>query len=401
MKDFYHDLKNRSPHKLPKVLGLTACLMVKAVRVEKFHEERRILEQIMDSRVETTTDLYEILKYVTAPSEEFCFYPTENVNNGELYQLITSHCNVANEKLCEIFEKEKSRLKNLGNNSNSEKAKEELGKDYKVMKNNTIQNILDGISDLGLISIILNFPGFKAQAERNCSKALKVFYAAEVRREMDQVMLECLCQVDSVVRKIPHSDGSYQSLRKLSSAKVLHLMEKLKTASQEEEQRAIVFVEKQYHAETLCRILREFAKCDAELSNISTDFAYSPGSNLNVKDPNQREIVNNNRRRLRETLAKFKDGRVNTLVATSVIEEGLDVRTCNLVIKFDFPSTFRSYVQSKGRARAKPSKYILMISHSDREKKEKAYNSYRAMEDLSMRECHHRNEDDEPHVNSN
>ena len=49
-------------------------------------------------------------------------------------------------------------------------------------------------------------------------------------------------------------------------------------------------------------------------------------------------------------------------MSTNVVEEGLDMRSCNLVIKFDFPDNFRSYVQSKGRARAKPSQYILMVS---------------------------------------
>lgn len=39
----------------------------------------------------------------------------------------------------------------------------------------------------------------------------------------------------------------------------------------------------------------------------------------------------------------------------------MDVQGCNLVVRFDFIQTFRSYVQSKGRARAKPSKFIAMV----------------------------------------
>jgi hypothetical protein len=34
---------------------------------------------------------------------------------------------------------------------------------------------------------------------------------------------------------------------------------------------------------------------------------------------------------------------------------GVDVQTCDLVIRFDKIDTFQSYVQSKGRARAKES----------------------------------------------
>ena len=38
---------------------------------------------------------------------------------------------------------------------------------------------------------------------------------------------------------------------------------------------------------------------------------------------------------------RFRSGLTNTVVSTNVIEEGLDLQSCNLVIKFDFPQTFR------------------------------------------------------------
>jgi endoribonuclease Dicer len=51
----------------------------------------------------------------------------------------------------------------------------------------------------------------------------------------------------------------------------------------------------------------------------------------------------------------------NLLVGTSVLEEGIDIPKCNLVIHFNVPQVYRSYVQSKGRARAQDAYYILMI----------------------------------------
>ena len=48
------------------------------------------------------------------------------------------------------------------------------------------------------------------------------------------------------------------------------------------------------------------------------------------------------------SLFKFRVGAMNCLVATAVVEEGLDIQRCNLVVRFDDIETLRSYVQSKG-----------------------------------------------------
>ena len=75
------------------------------------------------------------------------------------------------------------------------------------------------------------------------------------------------------------------------------------------------------------------------------------------------------------------------LVSTSVVEEGIDVPACNLVVKFDFPTTFRSYIQSKGRARKSGSRYVLLIEEGDGDKMNQ-YQEWLDMYELSMKECH-------------
>ena len=67
-----------------------------------------------------------------------------------------------------------------------------------------------------------------------------------------------------------------------------------------------------------------------------------------------------------KTLKAFKNWDLNIIVSTSVLE-GVDIRICNLVIRFDKPKTFRPYVQSRGRARAKESKYILLCTNQEKQ----------------------------------
>ena len=54
-------------------------------------------------------------------------------------------------------------------------------------------------------------------------------------------------------------------------------------------------------------------------------------------------------------------------MSTSVAEEGLDVRQCQLVIRFDLPSTLLAFIQSRGRARMVSSDMVLMVDQDNPE----------------------------------
>ncbi|XP_016707739.1 endoribonuclease Dicer homolog 2 isoform X2 [Gossypium hirsutum] len=80
---------------------------------------------------------------------------------------------------------------------------------------------------------------------------------------------------------------------------------------------------------------------------------------------NNSGLQNQTRKKQNEIVEEFRKGMVNIIVATSILEEGLDVQACNLIIRFDPSPTVCSFIQSRGRARMQNSDYLLMVKSGD------------------------------------
>ena len=48
-----------------------------------------------------------------------------------------------------------------------------------------------------------------------------------------------------------------------------------------------------------------------------------------------------------------------------MLEEGVELPRCNLVIRFDPPSNFRAMIQSRGRARVNNAHYLTLVDDKD------------------------------------
>ncbi|KAI3454609.1 hypothetical protein Pfo_011272 [Paulownia fortunei] len=132
--------------------------------------------------------------------------------------------------------------------------------------------------------------------------------------------------------------------------KVQSLIKILLKYQNTEDFRAIIFVERVVAALVLPKVF-------AELPSLS----FVKSASL-IGHNNSQEMRTS---QMQDTIARFRDGRVTVLVATSVAEEGLDIRQCNVVIRFDLAKTVLAYIQSRGRARKPGSDYILMVERGN------------------------------------
>ncbi|KAF2669714.1 hypothetical protein BT63DRAFT_267528 [Microthyrium microscopicum] len=66
-----------------------------------------------------------------------------------------------------------------------------------------------------------------------------------------------------------------------------------------------------------------------------------------------------------ETLGEFRARKKNLIIATDVLEEGIDITACNLVFCFDPPPNVKSFIQRRGRARAQKSQFVIMFPDNE------------------------------------
>ncbi|KAM0791169.1 hypothetical protein ACM66B_005653 [Microbotryomycetes sp. NB124-2] len=128
----------------------------------------------------------------------------------------------------------------------------------------------------------------------------------------------------------------------------------------------IVFVKRRMDALLIAQILKELSGCIEELGWIRVDCVTGHGNGASGVLGSQMAWA-----RQTSILHAFEEGQTNLLVATSVVEEGLDVQPCNFVARYDLYDTHISFVQSKGRARAVGSHYLLFVEEDNIEEHRK------------------------------
>ncbi|CAH2987847.1 unnamed protein product [Chilo suppressalis] len=90
-----------------------------------------------------------------------------------------------------------------------------------------------------------------------------------------------------------------------------------------------------------------------------------------------------------EVLKKFRMHECNLLLATSALEEGIDLPRCNLVLRWDTPPSYRSYGLSRGRARASRASCVVLSRGDGTSTEELVHNLaiYRELDQIISRKC--------------
>lgn len=120
----------------------------------------------------------------------------------------------------------------------------------------------------------------------------------------------------------------------------------------------IIFCDSMFKAKTLQSFVAEMAKHDPDLNFLCVQYTAEKEADP-ITEAAKYEVEH---RKQEEVLKRFRTHSCNLLIGTSVLEEGIELPRCNLVVQWDLPRTYRSYIQCKGKARTPKAYHILMLA---------------------------------------
>ncbi|KAL3623963.1 endoribonuclease Dicer [Castilleja foliolosa] len=328
MKIFY----KMAAAKLPRIFGMTASPKLgKGGSIDG-------LEVLLRAKVYTVEDKDELEKFVTSPKVNIYYY--SSIENG-----CSSPLMIYTKKLEEIKHQSMSALRMNSRDQNIiMSTKKQLQKLH--------CNLIFCLENLGLWGAL---------------QASNIFLKGENYENSELVDEEESCIDGNLCNKYLHKatsvlssdcgeDGMEADLSCVEvlkepyfSRKLLRLIGILSSFRLQPNMKCIIFVNRIVTARSLSYILRnlKFLSC--------WKCGFLVGVHSGLMSRKNTNII----------LGKFRSGELNLLVATKVGEEGLDIQTCCLVIRFDLPETVASFIQSRGRARMPQSEYAFLVDRGN------------------------------------
>ncbi|KAJ6645555.1 Endoribonuclease Dicer [Pseudolycoriella hygida] len=373
----YIDSKPESEH--PRILGLSASLINANTDVSNIKETVSALEKTYKSTCTSVTDPEEVRKYATDPNE--CIWEF----NGTLQSSFTSEevkmlLDLSAEILFDI---------DLYNKTN------ENATNGAPISTNDLLKCTYAIRDMHKLM------GPWCAVER-CDLFIEEFENyIQVYENANSVFCDILKIINDMLKTV--KGLIYYSLYVCGASirdvlftfvpnKMKRLLDLLMSYNDPNKNLSgIVFVEQRDTCVTLCKWLQKLAEKDKNFKFLKIDYvvgaALRPGIayKLTVKTVKQQT----------ETLRRFRVAELNLLIATSILEEGLDVRQCNLVVRYDGVYSYRAWVQSQGRARSKDGEFVVFSDCV--EKTKHSLREYRQISHNLQVECQNIGRANKPH----
>lgn len=350
----YDALKRAGVDECPRILGLTASVINKKCKKDDVSRNMHELELTMDCALVTSVDHEEVLRFTTRPDEKLVIY--RGFVMTPYQEMVAAQLDGVQ---CEVEEQEDL----------NDKVKKFIKK--RILN---IKHIMFSLGDWCVARAIY----YEKESLEESAEAEEVPVVRELlgrlRTRFEEIYVQCVLREKLMGN--PKDHVSHQ---------VLRLIEIL-AAIKSDEVAGLIFVERRNTAKILYDFLLELAKANEDLNFIKP--LYVVGAN--TRPGIDLKLAELELRKQRETLKKFREGQANFIVSTSVLEEGVDIRKCNAVIRFDKPANYRAYVQSRGRARAVPSKYILMVEMGKHMLFINDLDVYREIEKTLLTLCHNR-----------
>lgn len=84
---------------------------------------------------------------------------------------------------------------------------------------------------------------------------------------------------------------------------------------------------------------------------------------------------------------RFNKQVINVLITSDILEDGVDIKNCKYVIRYDTPKNVLFYIQSKNRAYTNKSKFIILMPVLLESQLKKVYSEYAEIEEEINKVC--------------
>ncbi|KAH8355167.1 hypothetical protein KR093_007437, partial [Drosophila rubida] len=364
---------------IPRIVGLTGVL-IKGNEIKQVTKKLKELETTYLGRIVTVSDSTEmanVMLYSTKPRELLVTYKSMNYTfevieclKMRIFQFIKSM------ELIDIGHQpvRMSKGMQLVREPNKKNFISKLLNDFIFQVDN--YGIYAG--SIAIVSVLVELEIKRRQAEtivlRNLYRA--AITVCEGIRHMLVGKLRDMLDDDELA---DDQVNSADCILNFSTPKVQMFLQYLKTTFANKDPKDIcclVFVERRYTAKCIYGVLLNFIAATPELRGVLVP-QFMVGNHGIFQDFESAL----EKKWQKSAIQQFRDGEANLMVCSSVLEEGIDVQSCNYVLILDPLKTFNMYVQTKGRARSKNAFFVLFSSELDREKTTSQIHQYRQAHD--------------------